>query len=155
MLGSSPPPVTITKVFDAWSKSGSRACPPAHTDGDFVMHYGNCSFFLWMKYSVLMYFFCGWFFFSWGRGLFFLFCLFYFCMSFFSFLLLSFDKNKVIKFLLVFLKPCHVTLGNIYRFISRRAMLDGKYNTSRKSDAIEKFRRIPSIRNKGLNQLAR
>lgn len=64
--------------------------------------------------------------------------MFYFCMSFFSFVLICFDKNKVIKFLLVFLKRCHVTLGNIYRFISRRAMVDGKYNTSIKSDAIKK-----------------
>nr|XP_027215878.1 echinoderm microtubule-associated protein-like 2 isoform X6 [Penaeus vannamei] len=36
MLGSSPPPVTITKVFDAWSKSGSRACPSAHTDDEMI-----------------------------------------------------------------------------------------------------------------------
>ncbi|XP_063600997.1 echinoderm microtubule-associated protein-like 1 isoform X4 [Penaeus indicus] len=36
MLGSSPPPVTITKVFDAWSKSGSHACPSAHTDDEMI-----------------------------------------------------------------------------------------------------------------------
>ncbi|XP_047479702.1 echinoderm microtubule-associated protein-like 2 isoform X7 [Penaeus chinensis] len=36
MLGSTPPPVTITKVFDAWSKSGSRACPSAHTDDEMI-----------------------------------------------------------------------------------------------------------------------